>query len=352
MCGGEQAAAAAESRACVVLCPAAAAGSRLGDQTDAVELCETTVPADLPASCGAGKPKDAAAPPARSKGEGTRPQARQRPDVPKPPPLDSYSVRNRPPRPSTQRAAASRKRSQLCAAVRAAGRPRQRVSPSRNLTSSCERAGQQQRLRWATRPAGASRHRSRPSRLATTSPRRSTRAARRCVQQQCDRPCLASAGRAERPAPAPQFTNGQYYGGFIGGQYAQYPAAQAPPIPPQFGGPRPVPTQEYQKTATVKNPVNLKKHTISLTPVPDQPHILSISFTFDADEPCRRGLSVAPALPLVLAAYRQSGRDRCTAAAAGAAAGAAAAARPLPPLAWQRHASLHPPACPAGSARS
>jgi hypothetical protein len=75
------------------------------------------------------------------------------------------------------------------------------------------------------------------------------------------------------------------------------PRAQAPPIPQQFGGPRPVPTQEYQKTATVKNPVNLKKHTISLTPLPDQPHILSVSFTFDADEPCRSA-QVAESCPL------------------------------------------------------
>lgn len=81
----------------------------------------------------------------------------------------------------------------------------------------------------------------------------------------------------------------------MGAQYGQFPVqyqqGQAPPAPPpipaHYGSTRPVPTQEYQKTATVKNPVNVKKHTIQLKPLPDQPNVLSISFTFDADEPCR-----------------------------------------------------------------
>ena len=48
----------------------------------------------------------------------------------------------------------------------------------------------------------------------------------------------------------------------------------------------PGPTQELTQTATIRNAVNLKKATLAVTPLPDNPARLAISFTFDASQPC------------------------------------------------------------------
>ncbi|MEW5309992.1 MAG: hypothetical protein WDW38_001829 [Sanguina aurantia] len=68
------------------------------------------------------------------------------------------------------------------------------------------------------------------------------------------------------------------------GQMQQHmqPPQQHYPQPP----PRAVPTQEYQQTATIRNQVNLKKHTLRLEPTAD-PNVLAIIFTFDASASCR-----------------------------------------------------------------
>lgn len=49
-----------------------------------------------------------------------------------------------------------------------------------------------------------------------------------------------------------------------------------------------VPPQQLTKTATIRNSVNLKKSSLSVKPVPGNPHELRICFTFDASAPCRR----------------------------------------------------------------
>lgn len=64
-------------------------------------------------------------------------------------------------------------------------------------------------------------------------------------------------------------------------QQQQPPQPHYPPPPP-----RAVPTQEYQQTATIRNQVNLKKHTLRLEATAD-PQVLAITFTFDASASCR-----------------------------------------------------------------
>lgn len=71
----------------------------------------------------------------------------------------------------------------------------------------------------------------------------------------------------------------------------QAPQYQQPYGPGQFGQPpRPVSAQEYQTTATIRNQVNLKKHTLKLVPLEGSPDTLSISFSFDASAACRYGV--------------------------------------------------------------
>lgn len=64
-------------------------------------------------------------------------------------------------------------------------------------------------------------------------------------------------------------------------QQQQQPQPHYPPPPP-----RAVPTQEYQQTATIRNQVNLKKHTLRLEATAD-PQVLAITFVFDASASCR-----------------------------------------------------------------
>ena len=65
----------------------------------------------------------------------------------------------------------------------------------------------------------------------------------------------------------------------------QGPAPPYGQVPPQYGQqPR---TQEYQRTATIRNQVNLKKQTLRVDPAPGNDQELVISFTFDASAACR-----------------------------------------------------------------
>lgn len=64
-------------------------------------------------------------------------------------------------------------------------------------------------------------------------------------------------------------------------QQMQPPQQHYPQTPP-----RAVPTQEYQQTATIRNQVNLKKHTLRLEATAD-PNVLAITFTCDASASCR-----------------------------------------------------------------
>ncbi|KAG2483442.1 hypothetical protein HYH03_017696 [Edaphochlamys debaryana] len=63
---------------------------------------------------------------------------------------------------------------------------------------------------------------------------------------------------------------------------------QQPYMQNQYGQPPrpPVPTQECQTTATIRNQVNLKKPTLALAPT-GQPGVFNITFSFDASAPCR-----------------------------------------------------------------
>ncbi len=48
-----------------------------------------------------------------------------------------------------------------------------------------------------------------------------------------------------------------------------------------------VPPAELTQTATIRNAVNLKKHTLKLVPISGNENKLSVQFMFDAAEPCR-----------------------------------------------------------------
>eukprot|EP00891_Asterochloris_glomerata_P009535 jgi/Astpho2/9535/fgenesh1_pg.00146_%23_2_t len=48
-----------------------------------------------------------------------------------------------------------------------------------------------------------------------------------------------------------------------------------------------VPPAELTQTATIRNAVNLKKHTLKLVPIAGNENKLSVQFMFDAAEPCR-----------------------------------------------------------------
>ena len=50
------------------------------------------------------------------------------------------------------------------------------------------------------------------------------------------------------------------------------------------------PTQEYQKTDTIRNQVNLKKQSLKLAPVEGRPTDMHLTFTFDASAACRCAL--------------------------------------------------------------
>ena len=104
-------------------------------------------------------------------------------------------------------------------------------------------------------------------------------------------------------AQQPYVNNGQMYGGwrppYQQPQYApqQQPQQQQQPQrpPPQQQPSRqqaapaaaaPTPSQELTQTATIRNAVDLKKATLAVTPLPDNPAKLAITFTFDASQPC------------------------------------------------------------------
>ncbi|KAL6765178.1 zinc finger, C3HC4 type-domain-containing protein [Haematococcus lacustris] len=70
---------------------------------------------------------------------------------------------------------------------------------------------------------------------------------------------------------------------------AQGPTAFPPPASHPHGASQPgnARTQEYQRTATIRNQVNLKKPTLKLQNVPGSADRMVICFTFDASAPCR-----------------------------------------------------------------
>lgn len=61
---------------------------------------------------------------------------------------------------------------------------------------------------------------------------------------------------------------------------------QPPPHLPQPNQSGP-PPQELTQTATIRNAVNLKKNTLKLVPLADNPNKFSVHFVFDASSPCR-----------------------------------------------------------------
>ncbi|GFH08487.1 zinc finger protein, RING-type [Haematococcus lacustris] len=67
------------------------------------------------------------------------------------------------------------------------------------------------------------------------------------------------------------------------------PTAFPPPASHPHGASQPgnARTQEYQRTATIRNQVNLKKPTLKLQNVPGSADRMVICFTFDASAPCR-----------------------------------------------------------------
>lgn len=75
--------------------------------------------------------------------------------------------------------------------------------------------------------------------------------------------------------------------------HAPYPLAAPPPsgLPQHYPATQaPVqsaPGEHVHKTTTVRNLVNVKKASLSLKPLPNHPHLLQVSFQFDAIAPCR-----------------------------------------------------------------
>ena len=61
---------------------------------------------------------------------------------------------------------------------------------------------------------------------------------------------------------------------------------QPPPHGSQPNQPA-APPQELTQTATIRNAVNLKKNTLRLLPLSDNPNKFSVHFVFDASSPCR-----------------------------------------------------------------
>ena len=109
-------------------------------------------------------------------------------------------------------------------------------------------------------------------------------------------------------SPVPYFppNNGQYYGGWVPpppgvlpspSMHPQQHPYHAQPYPHGGGrpspGPQPIPlppppppTQQLTQTATIRNSVNLKKSSLKVTPLTEDPSKLLISFSFDASAPC------------------------------------------------------------------
>ncbi|KAL3141998.1 hypothetical protein ABBQ32_004641 [Trebouxia sp. C0010 RCD-2024] len=94
-------------------------------------------------------------------------------------------------------------------------------------------------------------------------------------------------GPPQTQAPAlygPQtLNNGQMYGGWRAHQQQNFGSA---PRLAQSNQPGP-PPQELTQTATIRNAVNLKKNTLKLVPLADNPNKFSVHFVFDASSACR-----------------------------------------------------------------
>jgi E3 ubiquitin-protein ligase MGRN1 len=73
-----------------------------------------------------------------------------------------------------------------------------------------------------------------------------------------------------------------------GGPGLFHPTAQQTSLfPPAHSGQRQVPpTPQLQLTETIRNDVNLKKQTLRLVKVPNNPHLYTLEFTFDAAAAC------------------------------------------------------------------
>lgn len=91
------------------------------------------------------------------------------------------------------------------------------------------------------------------------------------------------------------YTNGQFYGGFgQSGPAVMYPPPGALLI---HGGVMPVPRApppppQTVQTQTIKNRVNFKKNSVTLTPLEGAPGLHALSFRFDATAPCRASVFV------------------------------------------------------------
>mmetsp|Transcript_66105 Transcript_66105/g.157753 ORF Transcript_66105/g.157753 Transcript_66105/m.157753 type:complete len:315 (-) Transcript_66105:87-1031(-) len=100
----------------------------------------------------------------------------------------------------------------------------------------------------------------------------------------------AGGGAAAPGSGAAGAQGGQTYAGTRtgGGPGLFHPSQdQASLFPPFPNGPRQVPpTPQLQLTETIRNDVNLKKQTLKLVKVPDNPHIYNLEFTFDAAAAC------------------------------------------------------------------
>ena len=104
-------------------------------------------------------------------------------------------------------------------------------------------------------------------------------------QQQAQAPGTAAPGSGAAGAQGGQTYAGARTGGGPGLFHpAQDQTSLFPPFP---NGPRQVPpTPQLQLTETIRNDVNLKKQTLKLVKVPDNPHVYNLEFTFDAAAAC------------------------------------------------------------------
>jgi hypothetical protein len=73
-------------------------------------------------------------------------------------------------------------------------------------------------------------------------------------------------------------------GAATGATGGTYPTNGRPPVP---GSQQQKPASATHEATTVRNLVNLKKHTLKLTPRAGSPETLDISFTLDAVSSCR-----------------------------------------------------------------
>ena len=71
------------------------------------------------------------------------------------------------------------------------------------------------------------------------------------------------------------------------GTASAYPTGGRPAVPPHQQQSHPKASSATHEATTVRNLVNLKKHTLKLTPRPNAPNVLDISFMLDAVSACR-----------------------------------------------------------------